>query len=223
MTVEAQPKRPLVKICGVTRPEDVEAAVALGADLLGLNFYPPSPRFLDTAKAADLARAARDADPAGGVGLVGVFVDADPDEIRRLDDTVGFDLIQFHGRETPADLLPFGRRVVRVFRRRELPDGQELDAYDGAWGFLFDVPHTTFPGGTGETWNYGSLAGLSTAKPVLVAGGIGPDNARRALAESGATGIDVCSGVESTPGVKDLALMTRLFEEVRRDGQSRED
>lgn len=219
------PGQTLVKICGVTRPSDVTAAVELGVDLLGLNFYPPSPRYVDGGVARALARLARKAAERRGtpVAVVGVFVDADPAEIHRLDGAVEFDLIQFHGQETAADLLPFGARAIRVFRRRSPPDPGELAAYRDVSAFLFDVPHTTVPGGTGETWDYRLLAAVETSKPLFVAGGIRPDNARRALRESGATGLDVCSGVESAPGIKDHDLMTRLFEEVRPHGESRED
>jgi phosphoribosylanthranilate isomerase len=216
--------RPLVKICGVTTPEDALAAARLGADLLGLNFYPPSPRCLGRERAVEIARAVRD-EHGEGVGLVGLFVDAEPREIGDLDDAVGLDLVQFHGGETPADLLPFGPRALKAFRRPEPPAGDELASYGAAWGFLFDFPHGApgaSPGGTGHAWDWARVAGLETDRPVLVAGGIGPANARRALAVSGAAGIDVCSGVESAPGVKDHDLMTRLFEEVLRDGESRE-
>ena len=222
-----------VKICGVTRPEDAAASVELGADLLGLNFYPPSPRYLELGPAREIAAAV-----AGRVPLVGVFVNRPPAEVERLVAEVGLDLVQFHGDEPPEEVARFGDRAIRVFRRETFPPAEEIEAYPEAWGFLFDVPHETLYGGTGESWSYGAVARLpdlarrTAGRPVLLAGGIGPDNAAalRAMAQDSTArdagegdsppvlGIDVCSGVESAPGVKDRTSLERLFTEVW-DGQ----
>ena len=202
--------RPLVKICGVTRPEDAVAAADLGADLLGLNFYPPSPRCLEVARAVEIADAVR-----GRLPLVGVFVHRPAAEVAEIDRAVGLDLLQFHGDEEPAEVAAWGARAIRVFRRRQPPDAAELGETPDVWGFLFDVPHEALYGGTGESWDYGAVAGVATAKPVLLAGGVHPGNVRRALSTSGAAGVDVCSGVESAPGIKDVRLMSRLLAEVR--------
>lgn len=200
----------MVKICGVTTPADARRAVDLGADLLGLNFHPPSPRCLDPDRAAEVADAVR-----GRVPLVGVFVHQTSEEIAEIDRRVGLDLIQLHGPPDPEAAAVWGDRAIQVFRREAPPDAEELARYGRVWGFLFDVPHGNLYGGTGVSWQYGTLAGVGTDKPVLVAGGIRPDNARRALEVSGAAGLDVCSGVESSPGVKDPKLMERLIAEVR--------
>lgn len=214
--------RPLVKVCGVTRGEDARLAVALGADLLGLNFHPPSPRALDVARAREVA-----ATVAGsGVLLVGVFVALAPDEIEEVAAAVGLDLVQLHGREDPEVARRFGARAIQVFRRPTPPGAAELERYGDVWGFLFDAPPAAPDrsagaagsdayGGTGRTWDHGVLRGVATRRPVLVAGGVRPGNARRTLEVSGARGVDVCSGVESAPGIKDPGLMQRLFEEVR--------
>ena len=225
--------RPLIKICGVTRPEDAALAVSLGADLLGLNFHLPSPRYLDPAR--DLSRLREIAAAAGGATLVGVFVDRPAAEIEETAAAVGLDLVQLHGNEGPEVAARFGARAVKVFRRAAPPAPEELARFPAAWGFLFDAPPRPRPaadargapappdpyGGTGESWDHGVLrelisdGGAAAGRPVLVAGGIRPGTACAALAASGAAGIDVCSGVESAPGVKDAELMTRLFEEVR--------
>lgn len=222
--------RPLIKVCGVTRPEDAALAAALGADLLGLNFHPPSPRYLDPAR--DLPRLREIAAAAGRATLVGVFVDRPPAEVEEIAAAAGLDLVQLHGNEGPEVAARFGARAVKVFRRAAPPPPEELARYPEAWGFLFDAPPRpgrsfggAVPdepyGGTGESWDHGVLRALTSegkaagGRPVLVAGGIRPGTARAALAASGARGIDVCSGVESAPGVKDPELMTRLFEEVR--------
>lgn len=221
---------PLIKICGVTRPEDAALAARLGADLLGLNFHPPSPRYLDPSR--DRARLQEIAASAGAATLVGVFVNRPPDEVEETAAAVGLDLVQLHGDEGPEVAARFGARAVKVFRQAKPPDRAELARYPAAWGFLFDAPPRHRPvagapappdpyGGTGQSWDHGALRALTSdggaalGRPVLVAGGIRPGTVRAALAASGASGIDVCSGVESAPGVKDAELMTRLFEEVR--------
>lgn len=200
-----------VKICGVTRVEDALASVELGAGFVGLNFFPPSPRCLTPARAREIADAVR-----GRALLVGVFVDRPRTEVEAIDAAVGLDLLQFHGDEPPEDLAPFPGRAIKVFRT----DGGGLESvefarYPGAWGFLFDIRHPKLYGGTGAAWPWGRAAPLTGERPVFVAGGIGPCNARRAAEESRAYGIDVCSGVESRPGIKDPGLLRRLFGELR--------
>ena len=115
-------RRPKVKICGVTTPEDALLAVELGADLLGLNFYPPSPRYVDPSRAREIATAVRAAEGGAEILLVGVFVDATPETVRETEREVGLDLLQFHGDETAADIAPFAARALRVFRVRDRLD-----------------------------------------------------------------------------------------------------
>jgi len=269
-------ERPLVKICGVRRPEDAALAAELGADLIGLNFYPPSPRALDpgldrtllgeivaavreggagteTGQGPSLRSESAGAETGrfgweggtetgqgpslrsesagtetgrfgweGGCGghcplIVGVFVDEEPSRVEEIAAVAGLDLVQLHGDEGPEVASRFPGRAIKVFRRDSLPEPEELAQYEGVWGFLFDVPARAGrdPGGTGMSWEYEMLAALASDRPVLVAGGIRPGNARRALEASGADGIDVCSGIESAPGAKDPERMRRLFEEVR--------
>lgn len=218
---------PLIKICGITRPEDAALAVELGADLIGLNFFPPSPRYLDPAQ--DAARIREIVAAVGGRALrVGVFVDRSAGEMEEIAAAAGLDLVQLHGDEGLEVAAHFGARAIRVFRHASTdPDGvaAEVARYPHAWGFLFDAPRRVAAdgpdpyGGTGESWDHGAVRVLvesgAVDRPVLVAGGIRPGNARAALAASGARGIDVCSGVESAPGIKDADRMKRLFEEVR--------
>lgn len=217
-----RPRRPgpLVKVCGVTTVADAVAAVEAGADLVGLNFHPPSPRAVGAETAAAIAAQVR-----GRALVVGVFVDLPAAAVAAIDRAVRLDLLQFHGDQGPADLAAYGRRAVKVIRiPREAPPpaadlDRELAAYPHAWGFLFDVRHPTLAGGTGEAFDWRLVAAVDRAalggRPLLVAGGIRPGDARRALAESGADGVDVASGVESAPGVKDSVLIARLIQEVR--------
>lgn len=223
--------RPLLKICGVTRAEDAALAAELGADLIGLNFYPESPRFLTVERAAAVVRAV-----AGRARVAGVFVDCPPLLVAEIAERVGLDLLQFHGDEPPEALAPWGGRAIKVHRVEPpaadaadtasiansadaQPGPDLLAAYPEAWGFLFDVRHPALFGGTGDSWSWASLRPLAASaagrgRPLLVAGGIRLGNAARALAESGAAGLDVCSGVESAPGVKDPLLLRQLCAEV---------
>lgn len=198
-----------VKICGVTREEDALQAVDLGADFLGLNFYPSSPRYLEIGAARRLADAVR-----GRTRLVGVVVNPEPGRVEELFDRVGLDLVQFHGDETPREVAPWAGRAIRAFRWRG--DAERLDPmqWKDVWGWLFDYHEEGRYGGTGRRWNYQGIAGLGGGRRLFVAGGVGPDNAREAVTASGAWAIDVCSGVESSPGIKDAELLERLFDEV---------
>ncbi len=199
-----------VKICGITRAEDAALAVELGARFLGLNFYPPSPRVLtpDAAK--------RVVDPVRGkVRLVGVFVNRPAGEVETIDREVGLDFLQFHGDESPAYLAGFGERAIKVVRTRGELTGFDARLFPRVPAFLFDVAAQGVYGGSGRAWDYGALAPLALSTPYFVAGGIGPDNAARALQQSGAAGLDVCSGVEQAPGLKDRVKLELLMKEVQ--------
>lgn len=198
-----------VKVCGVTRVEDAELAAALGAGFIGLNFYPPSPRFVSVERARAIADAVR-----GRARVVGVFVNRPAAEVEAIDAAVGLDLLQLHGDEGPAEVAVFGERAIKVVRARGNLEGFVAASYPAAWGFLFDVLRSDLYGGSGEAWPYACLAGLALDRPFFVAGGIRPGTARQALAASGADGVDVCSGVESEPGIKDPRRLEQLIQEV---------
>jgi len=201
-----------VKVCGVTDPANALAAVELGADYLGLNFYPGSPRFVDVERALEIAGAV-----AGRVPLVGVFVNAPGGEVEETAERVGLDLLQFSGGEDPAAVAPFAGRAIKAFRTGGLPGREEIAAYGPVWGVLIDAPHGSLYGGTGAAWDYGSVGSAAAGVPgrLFLAGGLGPDNVRQAILSARPFAIDVCSRVESAPGVKDLELLRRLFLEVR--------
>lgn len=200
-----------VKICGVTDPADALLAVESGADYLGLNFYRASPRFVDIERAREIAAAV-----VGRVELVGVFVNHSPAEVGEIAGRIGLDLVQLSGDEGPEAVRPFAGRALKAFRAGVPPGPEELAAYGDVWGVLLDAPHASLYGGTGVAWDYTSvpqMPGLA-GKRVFLAGGIGPDNVRRAI-ESRPFAVDVCSRVESSPGIKDPELLRRLFEEAR--------
>jgi phosphoribosylanthranilate isomerase len=206
-----------VKICGITDPADALAAVELGADYLGLNFYRASPRYIEPGRALAIADAVR-----GGsrkVPLVGVFVNSSRAEVESIAERVGLDLFQFHGDEEPEFVAPFAGRAIKAFRTGGPPSAEDLRAWDAVWGILVDAPHDTLYGGTGAAWDYGTVS-PATAGRLFLAGGLGPDNARRAVESVRPYAIDVCSRVESRPGSKDLELLRRLFQEVRHHGET---
>jgi phosphoribosylanthranilate isomerase len=187
-----------VKVCGVIDPGNAVLAVEAGADFLGLNFHPPSPRFVEVGRAREIAAAV-----AGRVPLVGVFVNAAPGVVD----------------EPPEAVAPFAGRAIKVFRSGGDPGGEALAPWREVWGWLFDAPHGKLYGGTGAPWAYDSVARLarSGAGPgrLLLAGGLGPNNVRAAVEACRPYAVDVCSRVESAPGIKDPELLRRLFEEVR--------
>jgi phosphoribosylanthranilate isomerase len=207
-----------VKVCGVTRVEDAELAVELGADLVGLNLWPGSPRALDLPRARAIAAAVR-----GRVLLVGVFVDQGADAVARALDELGLDLVQLHGDEAAGDYAPLVPRAVKAFRLGERFEPEVAAPFDRCWGFLLDAARPGAYGGTGEPWSWEAIAGALPGRRLLLAGGIDPGRVRdlaarwreRAPAGELPWGIDVCSGVESAPGVKDPARLRALLAEVR--------
>lgn len=201
-----------VKVCGVIDPGNARTVMELGADFLGLNFYRASPRFVSVERAREIARAV-----AGRVPLVGVFVNHSRAEVDEIAERVGLDLLQFSGDEGPETVAPYATRALKVFRTGGAPGPEALAAYGDLWGVLLDAPHGTLYGGTGTAWDYGALAPgpLHGRGRLFLAGGIGPDNARRAVSAVRPFAIDVCSRVESAPGIKDPELVSRLMEEAR--------
>jgi phosphoribosylanthranilate isomerase len=189
----------VVKICGVTRAEDAAAAVAAGADMIGVIFWAPSPR----AASEQQARRVREAVPAG-VPLVGVFVDELPERIDELVASVGLDRVQLHGAEPPELLERYAGRVLRGIRNGDVA-GVPADVpviYDRPWGETRDVE---------ALYAHWRLASTLTAEhPILLAGRIDPGNVGQAVREVRPYGIDCASGVESAAGIKDHERVRRL-------------
>jgi phosphoribosylanthranilate isomerase len=202
-----------VKVCGVIDPDNAWTAVNLGADFLGLNFYPRSPRYVGPGRAQEIAEAVR-----GRTALVGVFVNAPPAEIEDTLARVGLDLVQLSGDEEPEDYAHLSSRLIKAFRSGGDPGDDALAPWKDGWGLLFDAPHGTLYGGSGKTWSYEAVSQMTSrlaGSRIFLAGGLGPDNVRPAIQAARPFAIDVCSRVESAPGIKDPELLRRLFEEVR--------
>jgi phosphoribosylanthranilate isomerase len=198
-----------VKVCGVVDPDNARLAVDLGADFLGLNFYPRSPRYVGPGRAREIADAVR-----GRTTLVGVFVNAPPAEIEKTVERVGLDLVQLSGDEEPGPYSHFAERLIQVFRSGGDPGDEALAPWADAWGLLFDAPHGSLYGGTGNTWGYAAVSriiGRLAGRRIFLAGGLGPDNVRPAIAAARPFAVDVCSRVESAPGIKECSGPNRAL------------
>ena len=206
----------LVKICGLSTPDAVEAALDGGATHLGFVFFPRSPRDVDPLMAAELAGMAR-----GKAKTVAVVVDPDDALLDRLQREVSPDLYQLHGGETPERVADVrartGAGVIKAMAVRTRADLERTDDYEGvADHLMFDAKtEGELPGGAGAGFDWGVLGGRSFAKPWFLAGGLTPKDAAAAVRVTGAPGVDVSSGVESAPGVKDPALIKAFLRAVR--------
>jgi phosphoribosylanthranilate isomerase len=202
-----------VKICGVTRVEDARMAWASGADALGLNFYPRSPRFVTAETAAVLARTR----PALGA-VVGVFVNESPDIIRARVRECGLTAVQLHGDEPPEACAGYGVPVIKALRVRGPEDVERARAYVGAGDVATLLLDGAAPGygGGGVGFDWSLVARLSDAGvPVLVAGGLNPSNVQQAVRATKPYGVDVASGVEVSPGIKDADAVRAFVRAVR--------
>lgn len=208
---------PKIKLCGLTDSTALEAAIAARADYAGFNFYPPSPRFLSPARAAELGARAD-----GRIGRVGVFVDAADAEIAAAVAAARLDAIQLHGHETPQRAAEvrsrFGLPVWRVIGVAKGEDLAKAADYAGAADFiLFDAktPKGTLPGGMGLAFDWSLLAALKIALPWGLAGGLTAANVGEAVRLTGASLVDAASGIESAPGTKDPALIAAFCAAAR--------
>ena len=203
-----------VKICGVTRVEDARAAALAGADFVGINFWPRSKRHVAIEEAAPLARAGR----VRGAMIVGVFVDAGAAEIARAVEATGLDVIQLHGDESPgfcAEVRAMtGRRIWKALPVASAADVEGIERWPVA-AVLLDAA-TPGRGGSGQTidWAVAARAAESTM-PIVLAGGLAPGNVAAAIAAVKPWAVDVASGVESAPGMKDPGKVAAFVRAVR--------
>jgi len=211
-----------VKICGITNLEDALAAAEAGADLLGFVFYPPSPRYVTLERAREIIAALRQS--VGAVReppllTVGVFVDEELSRVREAIWKCDLDYAQLHGGEPPAYVAALGGRAIKALRVRSAADVERLGAYQAA-AYLLDAYHPTKPGGTGEVWDWGLAVAAKRYGPVILAGGLTPDNVAQVVRRVWPYGVDVSSGVESAPGEKDHDKMRRFVAAVRNEGKN---
>ncbi|MGH9139697.1 MAG: phosphoribosylanthranilate isomerase [Vicinamibacterales bacterium] len=198
-----------VKICGITRLEDADAAVAAGAGAIGFIFWPKSPRFVDPHRARQIA-----ATLPPFVTAVGVFVNQPLEYVNAVAGLVRLGAVQLHGDETVA----FASAVTRPVMKAISIGGTDLRVWPPRVRLLLDVHDPVARGGTGRTIDWAAAANLSAARELLLAGGLAPDNVADAIARVRPFGIDVSSGVERAPGIKDHQRLRALFEAVHDAG-----
>ncbi len=198
--------RTRVKICGFTRVQDAVAAAALGVDAIGLVFYPPSPRNVSIDTAAEIVRAL----PAF-VTVVALFVDAEPDWVREVIGRVSIDCLQFHGDESSDACRLYNKPYIKAVRMRQETDLTIVEHhYSDAAGLLLDAYHPGVQGGTGSGFDWGIIPKHSRL-PIILAGGLSPENADLAVQRVRPYALDVSSGVEAAKGIKNEAKMAAFI------------
>jgi phosphoribosylanthranilate isomerase len=199
-----------IKICGLTREADVKTVCNQGADAIGLVFYPPSPRHVSVSQAAKLVRAV-----SPFVSVVGLFVNPSATEVREVLAEVSLDLLQFHGDETPEFCGQFGKPYLKAVRVKAGVDLLQCAAqFSAAQGLLLDAFVEGTPGGTGEAFDW-ALIPNHLPLPIILSGGLQPNNVAQAISQVRPYAVDVSSGVEAAKGIKDDFKITQFIQEVR--------
>ena len=208
--------RTRAKICGITRVEDVHAVANAGCDAIGFVFYPPSPRHVTLERAEILIQSV----PAY-VQAVGLFVNSHADEIQAILNKIPLDILQFHGDETPEQCQAIAQQVGRRWYKAiqvkpDLDAVAEIQGYQdaGASAVLLDAWHPDLKGGTGHSFDWDTFPKLDI--PLILAGGLNPDNIEQAILTTQAYAVDVSGGVESAKGIKDQQLIERFMQGVHR-------
>ena len=201
--------RPRIKFCGITRRVDLEAAAAAGADAIGVILVAGTPRSVDLARARDVLRSAPPF-----LARVGVFADEDPIRIRRIREDLGLTAVQLHGSESPGHCAAVGGIRIKTLRVREDWSPASMEPYE-VEAFLLEAPVHGALGGGGVAFDWSRLAGRSFNRRIIVAGGLTPHNVAEAVRLLRPYAVDVSSGVEQSPGVKDPALMQAFVQAVR--------
>ena len=202
-------KRTRVKICGITTPEDANAAVAAGADAIGLVFYAASPRCVSISLAKQITE-----NISPFVNCVGLFVDADDAYISEVIKEVAIDTLQFHGQETEQACALFNRPYIKAVRMNEsicLHD--EVEKYSSAKALLLDAYVKGVPGGTGKAFDW-SIIPNNLSKPIILAGGLDGNNVKNAIYQVHPYAVDVSGGVEKKKGIKDPVKIKKFISET---------
>ncbi len=205
-----------VKVCGITSYEDAVMVLDQGVDALGFNFFPRSPRYVRPEDACSIIRRI----PPFAV-TVGLFVNvSDPDQVSSVARMAGVQVLQLHGDETPEycrKLIDWP--LIKALRIDSSGAPQNLEDYP-VRGFLLDAKDDTLFGGTGRPFDWSLVRGIKRIRPIILAGGLRPDNVREAIRIVSPYGVDVCSGVESMPGKKDAGKLKEFMNEVRNVNES---
>lgn len=201
-----------IKICGIKTVTDALAAMEVGADLIGFNFYSKSPRYIEVVQCRDIMSVMRRY--GGYITFVGVFVNASLEDIRATMETCGLNLAQLHGDESSEMLHALDGKAFKAFRG--IPQSMDGFARDNAPAFLVDASVKGIYGGSGVTADWKRAVQVAESYPLLLAGGLTPENVGEAVRQVKPWGVDVASGVECAPGEKDLQKMKAFVQAVRR-------
>jgi phosphoribosylanthranilate isomerase len=198
-----------VKICGITTADDARMAVAAGADAIGLVFFDKSPRCVDAERAAGIVAAIPPF-----VQVVGLFVNAPLELVNATADRAGLDIVQLHGEETPSYCDAVNRRVMKAFRVKGPESLAPIASYRVA-GLLLDAYSPNSYGGTGERFDWDLVLAAKVHGPIILAGGLTPDNVASAVSQVSPYAVDVSSGVELSPGRKNPEQVRRFIEAAK--------
>jgi phosphoribosylanthranilate isomerase len=202
--------RTRIKVCGMRELAEVAGVVAAGVDAIGLIFVEQSPRYIDPERARDIVKSLPPF-----VDAVGVFVDQEAAAVNEIVRYCGLTKVQLHGAESPAYCAEIACRVMKVFRVRESLTAEDLAPYaDEVSAFLFDTFQEKVAGGTGQTFAWSLLEKLASPRPVVLAGGLTPENVGEAVRQARPFAVDLNSGVEFAPGRKDLAKVRAAIAQV---------
>ncbi len=203
-----------IKICGITNKIDAIAASKLNVDMLGFVFYKKSKRYVEPGVVFDIAN-----ELPPFIAKVGVFVDEDKNKVTETAEKALVDILQFHGDEDPAYCAGFRDKykVIKAFRIKDKGSLKKVNDYDVDY-YLFDAFSPDAVGGTGKTFDWKILEGFEFLRPVILSGGLTPENVAKAIRDAAPYGVDVSTGVEKAPGRKDPALMAKFVENVRKIG-----
>jgi phosphoribosylanthranilate isomerase len=196
-----------VKVCGITRLEDAELASELGAWAVGFVFWPKSPRFVEPERARAIVQALPP-----WVVPIGVFVDQTPAFVDHVARHVQLGAVQLHGRETPADYATSAHRVLKAVGVSDAFDPRDLDSIPARATVLLDAHDPVKKGGTGRTIDWSRAAQAARRRPVVLSGGLAPHNVGAAVSVVRPHAVDVSSGIEAGPGIKDPARMRDFFD-----------
>jgi len=203
-----------IKICGLTNPHEAKECVKLGAHAIGIVFFKKSPRNMDIEDAKKLCSHIPDK-----TITTGVFVDETYDFIMETATSCNLKAVQLHGNESSdlvKDIAGHGIKVIKALFKKKEPLINKISLYEDAWAFLMEKGNEDLPGGTAEKWNWSFDTEIDSNRRIIIAGGLEPCDVAKAIAVSGAFGVDVSSGVESSPGTKDLYKVKEFIQKVKK-------
>ena len=201
-----------IKICGITNKRDAIAAAGLRPDMMGFVFYNGSKRYVEPKIVRDIAN-----ELPPFIAKVGVFVDLDKNKVLEIAEECSLDILQFHGDEAPDYCAGFENsyKVIKAFRTKDGRSRKGIHDYNADL-YMLDAYSSKEKGGTGESFDWKIIESFEFLRPVILSGGLTPDNVRDAIERFSPYGVDVSSGVETSPGKKDTTLMSKFVENVRR-------